>query len=444
MGNALLFPVISVGLAPGPLEKSLESIIGTFPIARLLDELDEPPVLDCKEILLQFIGKNGEEGGDGVDDTEDDSDFFNEENDDDSDKRDKNKKDNGGSGGSGGDDGGRDGAGDGDGSGSGNGSGSGGAGSGSGDGGDGSGGDGSGDGDGGGGDGGDGEDDDGGDDEGDGGDDDDDDDGDDLTNDEKECAMIELTWLKIILIILKILKILKMILDIILSIIVPILQLLQWAIGAWLNPPNIALIAQYIIEMVTAIIIMIISMLLQWLWSLLNLDCIGDITADMLDQIQKAIGMFSSIASAFNPNAINLMLDKLNEVTDPLESMMEQAKSKKEEWQKFRNQMKDIGGTMSTVWEDSKKQLMEGLQSGLMNNPQIASVRGIYNQTRGIINDVKDTMKNIKTAWDAKNIAESKATAIKALADAGKLGRNTAAEFTAMLASPFIDLEGTE
>jgi hypothetical protein len=386
MGNALLFPVISVGLAPGPLEKSLESIIGTFPIGRLLDELDEPPILDCKEILLQFTGKNGEEGEE--EDSDEDDDFFSEENDDTANTPPEEEEE-------------------------------------------------------------------------------EEDppsppttpttppvpppppdepppDEDELTNDEKECAMIELTWLKIILIILKVLKILRMIIDIVLSVIVTILQILQWAIGAWLNPPNIALIAQYIVEMVTAIIIMIIAMLLQWLWSLLNLDCIGDITADMLAQIQQAISMFSSIASAFNPNSINLLLDKLNEVTDPLEAMMDQAKSKKEEWQKFRNQMKDIGGTMSTVWEDSKKQLMEGLQSGLINNPQIASVRGIYNQTKGIINDVKKTMKSIQSAWDAKNIAESKAAGIKALIDAGKLGRNTAAEFTAMLASPFIDLEGQE
>jgi hypothetical protein len=383
-GNAILFPIVSVGLNVGALDKSLEYIIGTFPVGRLLAALDEPPILDCEEILLQFTGKKKRSDGkeqDADEDTDEDFDFFADTNSDD------------GGGGDGGD-GGDDGSGD-DGSDNGN-------------------------------------------DEEDDEEDDDDADTDDDDPRVKECMEVELTWLKIILIILKIIKILKMIIDLVLSIIVPILQILQWAIGAWINPPNIAMIIQFIVELVTALIIMIIAWILQLLWNLLNLDCIADVVASILAQIQEALSAFANIAGAFNPVHINLFLDKFEqEVTDPLQGLIDQAKSKKEDWQKFREQMKDIGGTMTKQMKDAEKQLYEGVVSGTAALPQVQTVAGIYNQAKDIIK----TMKDIKDAFNVKTVAENAQATIQAMKDAMKSKSKQATEFTAMFASPFIDLE---
>jgi hypothetical protein len=380
-GNALLFPVISVGLSIGALDKSLEYLIGTFPIGRILDQLDTPPILDCEEILLQFTGKKMRSTGETEDEdevTEDDENFFSENNADDSDSDD----------------------GDGD---------------------------------------------DGGDQDEDEDDEDSDDDwpySDDKDGRVKECIEANLSWLKIILIILKIIKILKMILDLVLSILIPILQILQWAIGAWINPPNIAMIIQFIVELVTALIIMIITWIIQLIWNLINLDCIADLVEKTLAAIQEAFSAMASIAGAFNPIHINLFLDKFaEEVTDPLQGLIDQAKAKKEDWQKFRDQMKDIKGTAEKQWQSAQKQLYEGLVTGISSIPEIERVKGIYSQMQSTITTVKDTMKSLKSAFNAQTIADNAKTAATAMMDALKSKSKQASEFTAMLASPFIDLK---
>jgi hypothetical protein len=390
-GNAILFPIINVGLTVDALDKSLEYMIGTFPVGRLLDTLDAPPILDCEEILLQFTGKKKK--SDGSDEEEegemsaDDEDFFSESNDDDSDN----------DGDSGDSDSDSDSGGDED------------------------------------------------EDESDEEEDSDDADTDDEDSGVKECMEIELTWLKIILIILKIIKILKMIIDLVLSILIPILQIVQWAVGAWINPPNIALIIQFIVELVTALIIMIIAWIIQLLWNLLNLDCIADVVASILAQIQEALSAFASIAGAFNPVHINLFLDKFTEeVTDPLQGLIDQAKSKKEDWQKFREQIKDIGGTMSEQMKIAEKQLYDGLQTGIGEIPQVQTVRGIYNQAQSVIKETQNTMKALKEAFDFKAHAENAAATGKAMLDAIKSKSKQATEFTAMFASPFVDLEDME
>jgi hypothetical protein len=386
-GNAILFPIINVGLSVGALDKTLEYMIGTFPVGRLLDELDLPPILDCEEILLQFTGKKVRSTGEQNDEdeiTDNDFDFFNDTNDggdsdSDSDSDDGDSSDSDADEES---------------------------------------------------------------DEEDADDDDTDGDVEDENDKFKECMEIELTWLKIILIIVKIIRILKMILDLVLSIIVPILQIVQWAIGAWINPPNIAMIIQFIVELVTALIIMIITWIIQLIWNLLNLDCLADMVQSILSQIQEALSAFASIAGAFNPTHINLLLNKFNEeVTDPLQGLIDQAKSKKEDWQKFRDQMKDIGGTMSEQMKAAEKQLYEGLQTGILDIPEVQTVKGIYNQAQKIVKDVQKTMKDLKTTFDVQVAAENAKTTAKAIADALKLKSKQAVEFTAMLASPFIDLE---
>ena len=115
-----------------------------------------------------------------------------------------------------------------------------------------------------------------------GGDDDDDNDDDDSleeaesAQDEKDdedeananeaimqCALKELAFLKIILMILKIVKILRMICAYVISTIYIVMDIVQLAAGAWLNPTNIAKIANKIIQRVLAAVVMIIFKLIQ-------------------------------------------------------------------------------------------------------------------------------------------------------------------------------------
>jgi len=191
----------------------------------------------------------------------------------------------------------------------------------------------------------------------------------DANNEElKECMKINMDWLKVILILLKILKILKIILDLVLSIIVPILDILMLAVGAWINPPNIAVIVQRIIEMITGLIIMLLAMLLQLIWNLLNLDCISDMTADLIAKIQEALSMFASLASAFNPNAIALgAIDQLTTALDPLAALMETMADKTEAWANMWQQMKDDFGNIASreFLEKTAKEMGENVIAGV-------------------------------------------------------------------------------
>ena len=177
---------------------------------------------------------------------------------------------------------------------------------------------------------------------GEGGDDDDDDDNDDDSLEEAEskqeekddedeananeaimqCALKELAFLKIILMILKIVKILRMICAYVISTIYIVMDIVQLAAGAWLNPTNIAKIANKIIQRVLAAVVMIIFKLIQRLWNLLNLNCISDLTQDLIDQIRSALSMLEEMKSLCDPNSISF---SPSEIIQTLQKSIEEA-----------------------------------------------------------------------------------------------------------------------
>ena len=178
--------------------------------------------------------------------------------------------------------------------------------------------------------------------EGGGGGDDDDDDNDDDSLEEAEskqdekddedeananeaimqCALKELAFLKIILMILKIVKILRMICAYVISTIYIVMDIVQLAAGAWLNPTNIAKIANKIIQRVLAAVVMIIFKLIQRLWNLLNLNCISDLTQDLIDQIRSALSMLEEMKSLCDPNSISF---SPSEIIQTLQKSIEEA-----------------------------------------------------------------------------------------------------------------------
>ena len=177
--------------------------------------------------------------------------------------------------------------------------------------------------------------------EGGGGDDDDDDNDDDSLEeaeskqDEKDdedeananeaimqCALKELAFLKIILMILKIVKILRMICGYVISTIYIVMDVVQLAAGAWLNPTNVAKIANKIIQRVLAAVVMIIFKLIQRLWNLLNLNCVSDLTQDLIDQIRSALSMLEEMKSLCDPNSISF---SPSEIIQTLQRSIEEA-----------------------------------------------------------------------------------------------------------------------
>jgi hypothetical protein len=403
-----------IGLIPGPFSSDeFDFIIGTMPPVSDLHELDLPLTFDCDDILTMYFGEDIDDDDDGRGDDAGDNkgnkgrygpgaldglyqDMPNDYPDEDANLYEwevtgpdegywKLKDDSGDGGGDGGEDGG-----DGD--------------------------------------------DDGGDDE--GPDDDYDDDGsdDDIPDDMKECATIELGWLKILLIIAKVIQILAKIIDFVLSIVMPIIAIIQLAVGAWLNPTNIAKIAQIILHMVIAIVVMIIGMIIQLIWDLLNLDCVAAATEALIAEIQKALSAFASIANAFNPTAVALLLDKVNnQVLDPLAKAASTLKNKADAY-------KDMGDKVKNTFKDladpeKRKEMLKSMtekagqivKGAVLSNPNVGRAMDIAKQTQRLLlsdNGPLGAAKNAIAAWKDFTAAQS---AIKK--SAGNIG-NTAAKMT--------------
>ena len=137
-----------------------------------------------------------------------------------------------------------------------------------------------------------------------------------------QCALKELAFLKIILMILKIVKTLRMICAYVINTAYIVMDVVQLAAGAWLNPTNVAKIANKIIQRVLAAVVMIIFKLVQRLWNLLNLNCISNLTQDLLDQIRSALSMLEEMKSLCDPNSISF---SPSEIIQTLQKSIEEA-----------------------------------------------------------------------------------------------------------------------
>lgn len=120
-----------------------------------------------------------------------------------------------------------------------------------------------------------------------------------------QCALKELSFLKIILIIVKVIRVLKTLCGYILNITYVVIDVVQLAAGAWLNYSNIGKIANKIITRVMAIVVQLISKIIQKLWNLLHFECVTSMTSSLIDQIKEAMAGISSIKTLCNPSALN-------------------------------------------------------------------------------------------------------------------------------------------
>lgn len=219
------------------------------------------------------------------------------------------------------------------------------------------------------------------------------------------CAEIELNWLKIILVITKVVKSLKKIIDLIISIVVPVIDILHLAVGAWISPPNIPLIYQKVVQQITASIVFIIGNLLQLLWNFLNLDCYSDQTESLIRQIKQALSAFTGLASEFNPNAVVLLTNKINEeVLNPLNDVMKEANSKKEEWADLAKQIRDGFGDLFNV-DDLKAQIERDIVNGIASTPQVGKAASIVGQAKDLYDtSIPEALQAIKEIEDLKNV----------------------------------------
>lgn len=164
----------------------------------------------------------------------------------------------------------------------------------------------------------------------------------------QQCALAEIGFLKAILAILKIIKMVKKMLDPLLGIIMEAIQIVQLAAGCWINPTNIAVLIQRIMQVILAIVIGLVSSLLSQLWALLGLDCLTAQTQQLIDEIKEALAAIGGIVGEFNPTGIIMdMSTVVGSIADQTDSVVKKAKNLKDEFKDTLKQTED--GLKETV-----------------------------------------------------------------------------------------------
>lgn len=234
----------------------------------------------------------------------------------------------------------------------------------------------------------------------------------DISSQYEACAEIELEWLKLILILVRVIKVIMMIIDIMLAIVLPILDVVALAIGAWLNPPNIAIIAMKIMALVTGMVSMLIALILQSVWNLLNLDCICDQTESIMAQIAQALSAFSGIMSFFSPKSVNLIVGKFNnEIMDPLVDLATKMQDKKDAWSAAEDAYKSVFSleTLKEIGNAAKNAAV----TGVTGSYQFGRAASLYNQfnslIKGPMQGVVDSVKETKKLFDSETYTENTA-----------------------------------
>ena len=124
------------------------------------------------------------------------------------------------------------------------------------------------------------------------------------TDDERECDLIELAFLKIILIIIQVAKILIQVLILVLNIMKAAADIAKDAQLCWINPPSLQSLISYVMQRLSAIVFQIIGMILLKLWAMLNLDCISQNTMNTIAEINAALAGLNDLLGSIEPLAI--------------------------------------------------------------------------------------------------------------------------------------------
>lgn len=226
--------------------------------------------------------------------------------------------------------------------------------------------------------------------------------GTDGSDDDNDCAEIELQFLKIIQIMLKMIQVMLIMIDSIISVIITTIQVVCLAVGAWLNPPNIAQIVQIILGIVMALVVKIISKLIQMIWDLLNLDCLADQTLDMLSQIQDCMNTFKTTLGMIDPNTITFMADLLeNGMSDMTDVMKKLMKAKGEAWLEAKNEI------VKTFDPENLKKMAKNFETDAINSAIRAGdeisngkVRKIFENSKKVVLESSEISKEAKKKFD--------------------------------------------
>lgn len=226
-----------------------------------------------------------------------------------------------------------------------------------------------------------------------------------LQND--NCAAADLTILKIFIAILKIFQIIVKILQFLLELPTILAELIELAAMCWINPPSIALLVQIILDLITSLIVALISNLIKFLWDLLGLDCISQQATDLLDNIQDLISKFKNTAALIDIGAVGFMFDGISTQIDNISDLIKKSiNDMKEDWNEAVNKVKDYFS------EEGLENLKEAAIDAAVNTLQDEYSEAVSGNTNATINkginDITRSLAHGTIIEDAKNKAIQK------------------------------------
>ena len=245
-----------------------------------------------------------------------------------------------------------------------------------------------------------------------------------LQND--DCAAADLTILKIFIAILKIFQIIVKILQFLLELPTILAELIELAAMCWINPPSIALLVQIILDLITSLIVALISNLIKFLWDLLGLDCISQQATDLLDNIQDLISKFKNTAALIDIGAVGFMFDGISTQIDNISDLIKKSiNDMKEDWNEAVNKVKDYFS------EEGLENLKEAAIDAAVNTLQdeySEAVGGATNST--IYNGIDNVTRSLA---HGTIIEDAKKKAIKSYNDTTKAYYNAMATATSAM-----------
>ena len=169
----------------------------------------------------------------------------------------------------------------------------------------------------------------------------------------KECYTMQLKQLKAILIILKIVIRISNTTVKLMQITVPIVKIVALASQCWINPPAATEAIQIVSEKIYALLMSIISEILQTLWDALNLDCTVSEVQDLIDQVNSTISNINNninISKKSMNFCINGFAETINAVASIKNAFSQETWEKaKENWNE---ELKNSKDELSKVWKN--------------------------------------------------------------------------------------------
>ena len=149
---------------------------------------------------------------------------------------------------------------------------------------------------------------------------------------------------------------------------------------------------------------MIIFKLIQKLWNLLNLNCISDLTQDLIDQIKSALSMLEEMKSLCDPNSISF---SPSEIIQSLQRSIEEAVANAADTLQnldLKQQGKELASQMAGQLEKSAKGMAATVKKAAMSE----AVRA-YNESKEMFDRAKALLgkSSNKTVKDMASAADT-------------------------------------